>query len=159
MFLCEFSMTLCLVYKTKCCDQSSNTIQDAIKNKLSTCSLHWDPSDICTKTWTSYLNQTHQSERSFTLFVWLIDSSVCGLCQKVNAHLYWIQCRQDSSSDCNFYLLLTWCDTCIQRNQVSAVKRLNASGRGEKMSCSGVTVPRWRPLAPQIQNELFLELD
>ncbi len=29
------SITLCLVYKTKCSDQSSDTIRDAIKNKLS----------------------------------------------------------------------------------------------------------------------------
>ncbi len=53
-------------------------------------------------------------------------------------------CRQDSVSDCNFYLLLTRCDTRIQRNQVSAVKVLNASGRGLwwegdylSMPCSG----------------------
>ncbi len=50
-------MTLCLVYKTKCSDQSSDTIWDAIKNKLSSYSLHRDPSDICAKTWTSRLNQ------------------------------------------------------------------------------------------------------
>ncbi len=58
MFFCELSMTLCLIYETKCFGQSSDTIRYAFKNKLSTCSLHWDPSDIYTKTQTSCLNQT-----------------------------------------------------------------------------------------------------
>ncbi len=35
--------------KTKSSDQSSDTIRNANKNKLSTCSLYWEPSDICTK--------------------------------------------------------------------------------------------------------------
>ncbi len=49
MFFCELSMTLCLIYKTKSCEQSSDRIRGAIKNTLSICSLHWDPSDIYTK--------------------------------------------------------------------------------------------------------------
>ncbi len=40
------SLTLCLVYKTKCSEQSSDTIRGAIQIKLSTCSLRWDPSDV-----------------------------------------------------------------------------------------------------------------
>ncbi len=51
------------------------------------------------------------------------------LCQK-GPSVYRIQCRQDSGSDCNFYLLLTRRNTHIQCNQMSAVKRLNACGRG-----------------------------
>ncbi len=35
--------SLCFIYKTKYSEQSSGTI----KNKLSTCSVRWDPSDIC----------------------------------------------------------------------------------------------------------------
>ncbi len=46
------------------------------------------------------------------------------------ASVYCIQCRLDSGSDCNFYLLLMRRDTHIERNQVSAIKGLNASGRG-----------------------------
>ncbi len=86
IFLCEISMTLCLVYKTTCSDQFSDMIWGAIKNKLSTCLWHWDPSDILTKMRMSYLNQTCQSECSFTLFVLLTDSSVWT--PKANAHLY-----------------------------------------------------------------------
>ncbi len=69
---------------------------------------------------TSSLNQTHESERSFTPFVLLTtDSSVWTLSESKHAFVYCIQCRQDS--DCNFYLLLTQRDTLIQRDQVSAV--------------------------------------
>ncbi len=116
MFLCELSMTLCLVYKTKSSEQSSDTVRDAIKNKLSTYSLRWDPSDICTKTWTNCSNQKRQSERSFTPFVRLMmmDSSAWTVSEKksehmkaseMNTHLYTV-CRQDSGSECNFYLFL-----------------------------------------------------
>ncbi len=77
MFLCELSMTLCLSYKTKCSDRSSDTTRDAIKNKPSTCSLRWDPSDICTKTQTRCLNQTRQSKRSINPFVPTTDPSAC----------------------------------------------------------------------------------
>ncbi len=153
MFLCEFSMTLCLVYKTKSSEQSSDTIRDAIKNKLSTYSLRWDPSDICTKTWTNCSNQKRQSERSFTPFVRLMmDSSAWTVSEKksehmkaseTNTHLYTV-CRQDSGSECNFYLFLMRRNTRIQHDQVSAVKRLNTSGRSlwweedySSMSCSG----------------------
>ncbi len=65
MFFCELSMTLCLDYKIKCFEQSSYMIRDAIINKLSTCSLCWDPSDICTKMRTSGLNQMHQNKMFF----------------------------------------------------------------------------------------------
>ncbi len=85
-FLWELSMTLCLAYKTKSSDQSSDTIRDA---KLCSCFLRWDPSDICTKTRTSCLNQMHQNERSVTSFVLLTDSSS------------WTM----SERDCSFYLL------------------------------------------------------
>ncbi len=73
MFIFYFSMTPFLVYETKSSDQSSDTIQCAITNKLSTCSLRWDLSDICTKTRTRCLIQTCQSERSFTPFVLTTD--------------------------------------------------------------------------------------
>ncbi len=90
-------MTLCLIYKTK----SSDTIWYAIKNKLSTCSLCWDPSDICTK---MRMNRLNQSECSFTPFVvWMTDSSAWTVSESECASVYCIQCRQDSGSDCNFY--------------------------------------------------------
>ncbi len=79
-------------------------IRGAIKNKLSTCSLRWDPSDICTKTWTSCLNQTCQSENSFTAFVLMTDSSTWTVSESKRTSVYCIQCRQDISSDCNFKL-------------------------------------------------------
>ncbi len=44
MFLCEPSMFMCLVYKTKCSEQSSDTIWGAFKNKLSSIHLCWEPS-------------------------------------------------------------------------------------------------------------------
>ncbi len=44
--------------------------------KQSTCSLRWDPSDICTKTRTSCLNQTHQSKRSINPLDLKTDSSM-----------------------------------------------------------------------------------
>ncbi len=87
MFLFELSMTLCLVYKKKCSDQSSDTIRGATKDKLSTCSLRWDPSDICTKTQMSFLNQTRQSERS--LHSICPDDRLKSVdCVKANSHLY-----------------------------------------------------------------------
>ncbi len=130
-------MTLCLVYKTKCSDQSSDTIRDAIKNKLSTCSLCWDPSDICTETRNSCFNQTCQSERSFTPFVRLTtDTSAWTVSESECASVYCIQCRQDSGSDCKFLFAF---DTRIQHDQVSAVKRVNASRQGLwwEDDCSG----------------------
>ncbi len=53
---------------------------------------HWPEknpyrSTSSTKTRTSCLNQMRQSERSFSAFVLMTDSSA-ELCQKVNAHLY-----------------------------------------------------------------------
>ncbi len=69
---------------------SKKKIQNAIKNKLSTYCLRWDPSVFCTKTQMSCLNQTGQSECPFTPFVLIDDRLECmdGLCQKVNTHLY-----------------------------------------------------------------------
>ncbi len=75
-------------------------------HKLSTCSLRWDPSDICTQTWIRYLNRTCQSNRSFTSFVLTTDSNMWTVSESERASVYFIQCRQDISSDCNFYFLL-----------------------------------------------------
>ncbi len=99
MCLCELSVTPCLVYKTKCFDQSLDTIRVAFTNKRSTCYLRWDPSDICTKTQTSFLNQMHKKERSFSPFVLTVD---------LNAHLYTASSvNKIVAGDYNFYLLLT----------------------------------------------------
>ncbi len=84
------TMTLYLIYKTKYSEQSFNTIWDAIKTKLSACSLCWDPSDICTKMQTSCLNQMHQSERSFTAFVLMTHSSTWTVSESEHASLYCI---------------------------------------------------------------------
>ncbi len=90
MFLCELFMTPCLAYKTK----SSDTIWNAIKNKLSTCSY--------ITMYTSCLNQTGQSERSFTSFVLMSDLNSWTVSESECASVYCIQCKQDSGSDCNF---------------------------------------------------------
>ncbi len=95
MFICELSMTLCLVYKKnkKCSDQSSDMIQDVIKNKLSTCSFMLG--FFCTKTRSSCLNQMHQSEHSFTPFVLLTtDSTAWTVTESECASVYCIHCRQ-----------------------------------------------------------------
>ncbi len=81
-------------------------IQNAIKNKLSTYCLRWDPSVFCTKTQMSCLNQTGQSECPFTPFVLIDDRLECmdGLCQKVNTHLY-----NASSVDKIAAVIVFWC--------------------------------------------------
>ncbi len=96
--------------------------------ELSTYSLRWDPSDICTTMRTSCLTKRVKANVHSLHLSWR-QTRARRLCQKC-ASVYCIQCRQDSGSDCNFYLLLTRRNTHIQCNQVSAVKRLNASGRG-----------------------------
>ncbi len=157
-FSCD---TTCLVYKTK----SSDTIRDAVKNKLSTCSLRWDPSDICTKTWTICLNQTRQNERSFTAFVLTTDSRATeSESERTSVS------SADKIAAVNVIFVCFWCNARIQRDQVSAVKRVNAGGwslwREEdylSMFCSGgvfmqTTVPRWHHLAPQIQTSRFWSL-
>ncbi len=164
-------MTLCLIYKTKYSEQSSDMIRDAIKKKyLSTCSLQWDSSNICTET--SCLNQMCQSKQFFTLFVVLTtDLSTWTVSENERASVYCIHCRQDSSRDCNFYLLLTWSDTHIQHNQDvcklgQAIKQLNASGWGlwweecihRCIALEAVFMQMFVPgrchFAPQIQTEL-----
>ncbi len=151
MFLCELSMTLCLIYKTKCSEQSSDTIQDAIKNKLSTCSLCWDPSDICTKTRTSCLNQTRQSERSFTTFVLTTDSSVWTVSESERAYVNSIQCRQDIASHCNFYSTLAFSVIkCQPLRGLCFVKVL----LWRQCLCKCL----WHHLAPQIQTSRFWSL-
>ncbi len=149
------SMTLCLIYKTK----SSDTIRGAIKNKLSTCSLHWNSSDICTKTWTSCLNQTCQSKRSFTASVLTTESSMDWI---------WIQLLYIVLVLYLFISIIFVFDATLA---FSVIKCQPLSGRGlcweddySSMSCSGgvfmhTTAPKWRHLAPRIQNKLFLELD
>ncbi len=166
MFLCEISMTLCLVYKTTCSDQSSDMIWGTIKNKLSTCLWRWD-SDIFTKTRMSCLNQTLQSKCSFTPFVLLTDSSVWTVSESEHASVYCIQCRQDSSSNCN--LLLMWRTFSVIKCQPLSEWTPVGGAYGEMMTihqCFALEaefmqmfVPRWCHLAPQIQNETFLELD
>ncbi len=98
--------------KTKSSDQSSDMIRNANKNKLSTCSLYWEPSDICTKMRMSCLNQTRQREHSFTPFVLLTtDSSAWTVRKQTRICLL---CGQDSGSDCKFYFLLMQRNTHIQ---------------------------------------------
>ncbi len=165
MFLCELSMTLCLVYKTKYSEQSSDTIRDAIKNKLSICSLHWDPSDIYTKMRTSGLNQMRQRKCSFTPFVLLTDASAWKRGYTVSS--------VDKIAAVIVISICFWCDATFTFIVIECqtLKRVNASGRGLwweddnlSMSCSGGSVYAnvflgWRSLALQIQNEPFLELD
>ncbi len=86
MFLCELSMTLCLVYKTKCSDQSSDTIRGAIKNQLSTVpyagnlliSVQRCKRAVWTKRIKVNVLSLHLSWR---------QTRARGLCQKANAHL------------------------------------------------------------------------
>ncbi len=97
---------------------SSDMIRGAIKNKLSTCSLRWGPSNICTKMRMSCLNQMRQSEVLSLPFVLTTESSVWTMSESERASVYCIQCRQDSGRDSNFYFLLTRHDTRIQCDQV-----------------------------------------
>ncbi len=96
MFLCEHSMTLCLVYKTKSSEQSSNMVWDAIKINYPLVP-YAGKLDICAKTWTSCLNQMLQTECSFSPFVLLMtDSSLWTVSESERVSVYCIQCRQDS---------------------------------------------------------------
>ncbi len=106
-------MTLCLVYKTKCSDQSSDTIRDAIKYKLSTCSLRWETSDICTKTRTICLNQTRQAN-VLSPHLSRQQTKAYGRCQKVNMHLYTVSSVDKIAAVIVIlYLLLTWRDATL----------------------------------------------
>ncbi len=96
-------------------------IQDAIKNKLSTCSLCWDPSDICTKMQTSCLNRTrhlNQTILSLHFSYWQIQA--CGLCQKANTHLYTVS-SVDKIEAVIVITICFWRGTTLafKRNQVS----------------------------------------
>ncbi len=59
--------------QNKCSDQSSDTIRDAIKYKLSTCSLRWENFWYLYKDANDLFKPTRQSERSFTPFVQATD--------------------------------------------------------------------------------------
>ncbi len=89
MFLCELSMTLCLIYKTKSSEQSSDMIRDAIKNKLSTYFFTLGSFWYLYKD-ANVLFKPNTSKRKF--FYSICPNSrqtrVHGLCQKVNVHLY-----------------------------------------------------------------------
>ncbi len=80
---CELYMTLCLVYKQDATIIHSTRSGVRWKINHPTCSLLWDLSDICTKTWTSYLNQTRQCDHLF----WR-QTQARGPCHKVHVHLY-----------------------------------------------------------------------
>ncbi len=121
------SMTLYLDYKTKRSDQSSDIIQDALKINYPL-APYTGILLISVQRRERCLNQMRQSKRSFTPFVLLTD---------VDYVRKRMQCRQDSGSDCKFYLLLTQCDTRIQRDQVLAVSDWTPEGGayGEKTIC------------------------
>ncbi len=94
-------------------------IRDAIKHKLSTFTLRWDTSDICTKSRTSRLNQTCQREHSFTPFVLLTMDSIAWTVSK------------NQTLICILYpdaFDVTLNASVVSHNQVSTVKQLDASG-------------------------------
>ncbi len=63
--------------------------------ELSTYSLRWDPSDICTKMWTNCLTKRVKANvHSLHLSDWR-QTRARRLCQK-SASVYRIQCRQDT---------------------------------------------------------------
>ncbi len=149
--------------------QSSGTIQDAIKNKLSTCSFtlgfFWN------LPWMSCLNQTCQSKRSFTPFALLTTD--CVLCQEANAHLYTVSIV-DKIAAVIIISICFWRNVTLAFNVIKC-QRLNdwmpvGGAYGEKKmtihQCLAleagfmqIFVLEWRHLAPKTQNETFLELD
>ncbi len=130
-------------------EQSSDTIWDAIKNNLSTCSLRWDPSDICTKTRMSCLNQTQKKKikrikvnfLSLLLSYWW-QTQARGLCQKANAHLYTVSSVDKIAAVIEFFICF-WHDVTFTFSVIKCqdIKQLNARERGySSMSCSGGSV-------------------
>ncbi len=161
MFLCEHSMTLCLVYKTKSSEQSSNMVWDAIKINYPLVP-YAGKLDICAKTWTSCLNQMLQAECSFSPFVLLMtDSSLWTVSESERVSVYCIQCRQDSGDVVISFCF--WHDVTLAFSIIKcqAVKRLNTSGQGlcwclaREAVVMQTTVPRWLHLAPPIQMSLI----
>ncbi len=99
-FFCDLSMTLCLVYKTKRSDQSSDMI-------WSVCSLCW------------YLLISVQRRERAVFHCMCPDEQTRAWTESESEHICnCIQCRQDSGSDCHFCLLLTRRNTRFQHNQV-----------------------------------------
>ncbi len=147
MFLCEFSITLCLVYKTKCSDQSSDTIRGATQNKL--------PLDLfftLGSFWYLY-KDANELFKLLSLHLSWRQTQERGPCQSKLTSVYCIQCRQDSGSDCNFYLLLMQHDTRIQRNQVSLSEWMPVGGAYGEME----TI-RWCLALEAVLMQMFVPL-
>ncbi len=151
MFLCELSMTLCLVYKTK----SSDTIRDAIKINYPI---------VCYAGILLISVQRQANILSLHLSFWR-QTQTRRACQKANAHLFTV-----FSVDKIAAVILTRHNTHIQCDHVKPLSDWTPVGGAydEKVTIRQsldleavfmqMFVPGWRHLASQIQTELCLEL-